>query len=117
MDETQEKITISTAEAKQIREEAEKNIKREELLNRLENNKDFKDLFLDVYCKDECERLVHLLAAPQLMASDKAEYYKNDIQQQMHAISYFVLWMQRVHMMAKAGRSELDSLREATIQG
>ncbi len=114
MDEKQ--IEITAAEAKQLREDCERYIKNEERLNRLKNNQDFKELFLEEYCKNECERLVHLLSEPNLMMSEKASYFKEDIHDQMIAVAKFSHWLRNVHLLAEQARNSLDSLNQATIQ-
>lgn len=114
--EEEKEITITAAEAKELRENCEKHIKNEERLNRLMQNQDFKELVLDTYCKAECERLVHLLSEPALMATEKAGYYKADIHEQMIGIAKFSNWMRTIHRLAEQARSSLDSLNKATIQ-
>lgn len=112
----QQEIEITAQEAKQLREDCEKYIKQEEMLNRLVNNQDFKELIMETYLKKECERLVHLLSENALMASDKAAYYKEDIHDQMIGIAKLSNWLRMVHKLADQARSSLDSLNKATIQ-
>lgn len=103
-----EEIEVNITEAKRI-------VALGESLRRLENNRDFKRVFIDEYLNKEAVRLVHLKADPNMQNEDA----QRGILLQMDAIGAFPAYCRQVEAAAERARaaieddeSTLDELRQ-----
>ncbi len=104
-------ISISIEQAKSLIEKGEK-------LERLNHDKDFRELFLEGYFRDESARLVGLLMDPE--TDDKN---REDINRDLIGISAFRQYVINIRKIAKmmhaqVVRSEkaIESLRKAEVE-
>lgn len=89
-------------------EKAQKQIDMSTALRRLEQNKDFKFLFLDGLLKEGAIEQVHLLGAPQLFApGDGATAAKNSIMARMGMIAEFANYCRYIHMEAESSAAAM----------
>lgn len=88
------------------RKQAEDQVRRGEMLEKLMSNREFKKLILEFFAKDEPARLVGFLA-----------YAKGDQRDQaiglMDTISGFMQWMDSVESLARKGKEMLASYDDA----
>lgn len=78
-----------TEELNNVIKYSQANLKRLEALNRLRNNKDFKDIVMEGYFKEEAIRLVHLKSDPASQTNDKQTAILRDIDAIGTLASYF----------------------------
>lgn len=95
-------VELSIKEAKEL-------IARSDALHRLEQNKDFKFLFIDGLMKDDATRQVMLLASPGLKApGDGPKVARAGIQARIDMIGELYNWCRWTHMQADGARKALD---------
>lgn len=86
-------------------------------LERLRSNRDFKKIIIDGYLEQECVRLVHLKADPNMQAADK----QAGIVKQMDAIGalnqYFQTVFSKAAMAEKAVASDEDERQMLLEEG
>ena len=93
----------------QLKEECKRAISLAESLERLRQNKDFKEVFIDFYTEKESIRLVKLLGDQSVNMGNNKEAFRNDIQERMIGISRFSEVMRQIYLMAEqADKTLLD---------
>lgn len=111
--ETQDTVTISAMEANRMREACKKQIDLAEAMTRLEQNQDFKKVFIDNYEKDEAVRLVGLLAEQTITMSDKKDMFMKDINERMIGIARFGEYVRGIYAIADRAAKTLEDLNSA----
>ena len=89
-------------------------------LERLRNNKDFREIIMDGYFKEEAIRLVHLKSDPSMQSAES----QKSILAQMDAIGSLDQYFRTVyhnasqaHKAIDAGHEMLDELNEEEVNG
>lgn len=85
-------------------EQAENNIQRKEALQRLYDNKDFRQLIIDGYFRDEASRLV-LLKADSTVQDDKEQ---EQIRKMIDSIGYLRQYFNVIHQFGSMAESALE---------
>lgn len=96
---------VTFADIQQDRDECHKIIERAERFKKLMKNRDFKELILEGYCKEELTRLVDSLATVD-------EKIKVRIQNDIDAISHFKLFLAMPERFASQAEVHLAQLSE-----
>lgn len=90
-------------------EQAKSMVSLEDALNRLYANKDFQQVIVQNYLKDEAIRLVHLKSSPQM---DTASHQENIIKQ-IDAIGNFLSYLQTITYMGQQAQLTIDEYNQA----
>lgn len=113
MSEQIKEIGLTPEQANALREECKKTIEIANALARLEQNADYKKVFLEEYLHDEPARLVNLLGETQWNMSDKKDMFRFNLQEQMIGIARFSEFIRMVYMKAEQAKKNLDDLASA----
>lgn len=97
---TTEEIQLSIQEAKKL-------IARKDAAKRLTDNRDFKELVLEGYLRDEAIRLAHI------SADGNMKEYRDEIMLSMQGISLFRQFMQNIIRMGDMAQAELYDYEQA----
>lgn len=97
---TTEEIELSIQEAKKL-------IARKDAAQRLADNRDFKELVLEGYLKDEAVRLAHISADANM------KEYREEIMLSMQGISLFRQYMQNLIRMGEMAQAEMYDYEQA----
>lgn len=109
-------INLTPEEIKDLREQCHKKLDVAHALERLQNNADFKLVFMEGYSKDEPVRLIHLLGEPSINFGGKKDEFRGDLTEQMYGIARFAGYCRYVFQAAEQARKTLDGLTEAEIE-
>ena len=88
-------------------EEAQKNIDKMEALNRLRQNKDFKELIEVGYLQDEASRTVLAKAEPALQSDEQQRILDNMI----NSIGYFRQYLNKIYQFGNQSSRAIDEHR------
>lgn len=105
-------IDISYEQYLQLKEEYEKQYKLSEALIRLYENKDFKEVFLDNYLKEEPVRLTYLLSAPEFNMTDKKAMHRSEIHERLIGVSRFESYMRYIFNLGEQASKQLMQLEQ-----
>ena len=108
-----EEYQITLEEMQEMKEENLKFIEREESLQKLLKNRDFKKVFTEYYCKDYAVRLVSLLGDHSLNLSGKKNEEREELTEKMIGIARFQTFMRSVELLADQARKNLDNIEKA----
>ena len=113
-------MTITPEQANAIRKECKEHIERKNLLDRLNQNPDFKAL-IKFYLEDESARLVQLYGEPSINLGDKREVNREEIHERLIGIARFAEFLRSVHMIAQQAEKQLQDLEkvenESPVEG
>ena len=109
-----ETTSITTEQAKTLREQCDRRIAIRDALHRLEVNPDFQKLIED-YTKDEPIRLVALLAEPTFNLTDKKDMHRAELKESMIGVARFIEYMRNVYRLADRATKTLEDLRNAEV--
>jgi hypothetical protein len=89
-------------------------VERNEKLNRLIDNKDFKELILEIYLEKEPARLTQLLTDQNFLTDnpDVAARRKDEIIEELTAISSFRKFLINIGGLARQAKTMIDSSEE-----
>ncbi len=98
-------------------EDARKVVKRGEALERLMRNKDFKEIVLDHYFRDEAVRLVHLKSDPNMQEDRMQEAVDTQIRAVGSLRFFFDRLQAEAEQMAYAIEENQNTLEELREEG
>jgi hypothetical protein len=93
-------------------EEAKKKVKDMEAMDRLKQNKDFKDIFMEGYFKDAASHLVLLKALPEM----QEEQHQVSIVKRMDAIGHLREHIRGIYQMGRAAKNSLNEMEETRVE-
>ena len=96
-------------------EQAKANIQRYEQLNKLASNKEFKELILDGYFRDEASRLVLLKADPNMLG-DTEQLHIGKLIDGIGALRQYFSTIERIGEMSQRALKEHEQTREELLQ-
>lgn len=108
-----DEYSITIEEAKQMREQYNKNIELDLALQRLQNNADFKLVFLENYLINESVRNVGLLGDPTLNYGNNKIVVREDLHERMMGIARFSEYLRYIPLNAQQAKKGLNDLNEA----
>ena len=108
-------VTITSEEARALRNECNRKIELANALSRLFINEDFKRVFLEEYQKEEAARLVSLFGEASFNMSGKKEEHREEFMERIIGISRFSEFTRNVFRMAEQAHKTLEDLSNAEI--
>jgi hypothetical protein len=107
---------ITREQMEYMREECNKAIDAATAMDRLQNNADFKQLFIEGYMKDNAARLVGLLGDQTINLGGQKAAHREDIQERLIGISRFGEHVRNIYKLADQAMNTLESLSEAEAE-
>mgnify|MGYP003604825906 CR=1 FL=1 len=118
MNQNEQVRTITVDEANQIRDFSKEAIAEAEALERLQNNADFKLVFLGRYFEKEPQRLVGLLGDYNLNTKSPAdrEINREEIKECMIGIARLRTFMRGIYQRANEAQKMLEDLQKSEAE-
>lgn len=115
MNQNEQVRTITVDEVNQIRELSKEAIQEAEALERLQNNPDFKMVFLTRYFEKEPQRLVGLLGDYNLNTKSPAdrEINREEIKECMIGVARLRTFMRSIYQRATEAQKMLEDLQKS----
>lgn len=108
-----DEIYCTREDLQELKAECKKKIALAEALERLRQNKDFKEVFIDFYTEKEAIRLVKLLGDQTVNMGSSKEAFRNDIQERMIGISRFNEVIRQIYLIAEQAEKTLLDIDHA----
>ena len=105
-------MDITPEQANAIRKECKEHIERHNLLERLNQNPDFKTL-LKHYLEEEPARLTHLYGDVSINMSDKKQMNREEIHERLIGIARFAEYLRSIHILASQAEKQIHDLDHA----
>lgn len=105
-------MNITPEQANAIRKECKEHIERKNILDRLNQNPDFK-VITTFYLEDEAVRLTQLYGEPSINLGDKRELHREEIHERLIGIARFAEFLRGIHMIASQAEKQLQDLEKA----
>lgn len=105
-------MDLTPEQANAIRKECNEHIQRRNLLNRLMQNADFKEL-IDFYLEKEPARLTQLYGDPAINLNDKRDLHREEIYERLLGIARFAEFLRGIQLIAQQSEKQLKDLEKA----
>ena len=105
-------MDITPEQANAIRKECNEHIERRKLLERLNQNPDFKTL-TKFYLEEEPARLAQLYGDPAINLNDKRELHREEIHERLIGIARFAEFLRGIYAIASQAEKQLQDLQKA----
>lgn len=111
--EERETITVTRDELFNLKNHCEKQVGLAQAMKRLENNPDFKEVFIEHYLKENASRLVGLLSDSSLNMSDERDRNREEIKERMIGIARFQEFVRYLYNIADQAVKTLEDIEQA----